>query len=187
MIELPVPPQQPTVRMVKFLHAVWTTRAIAAGYEFHTNVLGFRPSDWIERRVVFLHCADRYHHSAGLVEMAGQPMLQHICIQVESIDDVMRARNNALARGAELLMDLLRHAASGSIGIYVKDPDLDFSIEFCCEHPQVDDDHRARILPKSRVTSDLWQEMPAVPPVPPPPLMSLPLGHDGMGSARETA
>ncbi|MCU1457508.1 MAG: hypothetical protein JWL73_1600 [Actinomycetia bacterium] len=161
MMELPTPPRQTTVKMLKLLHAVWSTQDVVAGYQFHADVLGFRDSDWLERRVVFLRCADGYHHSAGLAATPGPAALQHFCILVDTIDDVMRARNNALDQGAELLQDLLRHAASGSIGVYVKDPDLNFSVEFCTSHPQIEDEgYRARILPKSAVTSDLWQEKP---------------------------
>jgi len=81
----------------------------------------------------------------------------HFCIQVESLDDVMRFRNNALRHGVALRDDLLRHAPSGSIGVYMKDEARGFAIEFCTGHPQVDDvNHRARVLPMAPETADVW-------------------------------
>jgi catechol 2,3-dioxygenase-like lactoylglutathione lyase family enzyme len=162
MTELPVKPTQPTVRMTKLLHAVWSTTTTTAGAEFYSSVLGFRPSDWIEQKVVFMRCSDGYHHSAGLIAggASGAGKLHHFCVLVESLDDVMRARANALARGAEMRQDVLRHAASGSIGIYVADPFSGASMEFCTGHLRVTDEstYRARRLMGGPVTSDLWQE-----------------------------
>lgn len=162
MMELPSRPVQPTVRIKKLLHAVWSTTSTLDGYEFYSSVLGFRASDWIERRVVFMRCADGYHHSAGLIG-AGEGAagrLHHFCILVESLDDVMRARANAMARGVEVRQDVLRHAASGSIGIYLGDPHSGASMEFCTGPLRVDDEssYRARVMPGGPVTSDLWQE-----------------------------
>jgi 2,3-dihydroxy-p-cumate/2,3-dihydroxybenzoate 3,4-dioxygenase len=69
----------------------------------------------------------------------------------------MRARNNALRWGVELRDDLLRHAPSGSIGVYLKDKARGFAVEFCVGHPQLDNDtHRARILPATAETRDVW-------------------------------
>ena len=69
----------------------------------------------------------------------------------------MRARNNALRWGVELRDDLLRHAPSGSIGVYLKDKARGFAVEFCVGHPQLDDEtHQPRILLASPETRDVW-------------------------------
>ena len=69
----------------------------------------------------------------------------------------MRFRNNALRHGVALRDDLLRHAPSGSIGVYMKDEARGFAVEFCTGHPQVDDaTHRTRVLPMAPETVDIW-------------------------------
>jgi len=112
------------------------------------------------------HTALVYHGSLSLIiehvalniksKFTGHEF-NHFCIQVGSLDDIMRARNNALRWGVELRDDLLRHAPSGSIGVYLKDKARGFAVEFCVGHPQLDNDtHRARILPAAAETRDVW-------------------------------
>ena len=72
-----------------------------------------------------MHAGDRFHHSLGLGRseaMAGR--LDHFCILVEDIDDVMRARNLAVARDVPRRDDLIRHLASDSISTYINDVEL---------------------------------------------------------------
>jgi 2,3-dihydroxy-p-cumate/2,3-dihydroxybenzoate 3,4-dioxygenase len=165
MVELPVPPTQPIVRMVDTLHAVWKTSDAVNSYRFYAETLGFRPSDWIERFCVFMRSGNRYHHSAAIAGAAADgPSLDHFCILVEDIDDVMRARSNAMRLGANLRQDICRHAASGSMGVYVEDPSTGISIEFCTDHRKIEAseeaEYRARIMPASPVTVDVWQAAP---------------------------
>jgi hypothetical protein len=125
-------------------------------------VLGFRTSDWIERRMVFMRSANNYHHSAGCGgagPMGGR--LDHIAILVDSLDDVMRIRNYGIAMGANIRQDICRHAASGSMGVYFVEPQTGIGLEFCTGHGLIEDpDHRARIMPASPVTADIWLEGP---------------------------
>jgi catechol 2,3-dioxygenase-like lactoylglutathione lyase family enzyme len=156
MVERGVAPINNGVKLEKFLHAAWGLRDWEQAITFYQEVLGFKPSDWIGNRAGFFRSADRYHHSLVLLRSEA-PSFNHFCIQVESLDDVMRARNNALRWGVELRDDLLRHAPSGSIGVYLKDQVRGFAVEFCVGHPQLDDaTHQARILPASPETRDVW-------------------------------
>jgi len=156
MYERGVAPVNTGVTMEKFLHGGWETANFDDASRFHQEVLGFKASDWIANNVVFLRAGDRYHHS--LVLLRGQrSAFNHFCVQVESIDDIMRFRNNALRHGVKLRDDLLRHAPSGSIGVYMHDEARGFAVEFCTGHPQVDDStHRARVLPMAPETGDIW-------------------------------
>jgi 2,3-dihydroxy-p-cumate/2,3-dihydroxybenzoate 3,4-dioxygenase len=156
MVERGVAPINNGVKLEKFLHAAWGVRDWEQATTFYQDVLGFKASDWIGNRAGFFRSADRYHHSLVLLR-SDTPSFNHFCIQVESLDDVMRARNNALRWGVELRDDLLRHAPSGSIGVYMKDRERGFAVEFCVGHPQLDDAaHQARILPASPETRDVW-------------------------------
>ena len=190
MYERGVAPVNTGVKMEKFLHGGWETAQFDKTTRFYQEVLGFKPSDWIADKVAFLRAGDRYHHS--LVLLRGQrSAFNHFCVQVESIDDVMRFRNNALRHGVKLRDDLLRHAPSGSIGVYMQDEARGFAVEFCTGHPQVDDaTHKARILPMAPETADIWlSPLPDLPVEPSsraliPPDVREPIETDG-GKAAE--
>lgn len=156
MIEQGIRPNNPGITMEKFLHAAWVTPDYERSIAFYQAVLGFKPSDWIEDRAGFFRAGDGYHHSLVIVR-GDQPAFNHFCIQVETLDDVMRARSNALRGGVTLRDDILRHAPSGSIGFYMKDVARKFAVEFCVGHPQLDDaTHQPRILPGVPETRDVW-------------------------------
>ena len=83
-------PVETFVKMDRLLHAVWLVDDPVESAQFYCDVLGFKESDWIERIAVFMRSANRYHHSAGILrggDAAGQ--LDHFCILVEDLDDVM--------------------------------------------------------------------------------------------------
>ncbi|GAA4689756.1 VOC family protein [Phytohabitans rumicis] len=159
MLSRAVKPTQDAVRMNEMLHAVWFSADPVAAHRFYADVLGFRASDWIKRNAVFMRSANNFHHALGIFKSSPQraASMDHFCILVENVDDVMRARNIALRRGAQLQKDVLRHAASGSISVYIADPMTGISFEFCTEHDIVDPDHRPRLLEGSPITRDVWQ------------------------------
>lgn len=144
------------IQFNKFLHAGWETPHWDETVAFYREVLGFEVSDWIGDTVGFLRAADRYHHSLVLIR-SPRKQFNHFCIDVASIDDVMRFRNNALKCGVELRDDLLRHAPSGSIGVYIKDAARGFAVEYCTGHPQLGDEHKPRLLPMTPETADIWR------------------------------
>jgi catechol 2,3-dioxygenase-like lactoylglutathione lyase family enzyme len=179
MYQRGVAPDNPGITMEKFLHAAWATGNYDVTTRFYQDVLGFRASDWIGDRAGFFRSADRFHHSLVLLR-AERPVFNHFCIQVSSLDDVMRARNSAIRAGVALRDDLLRHAPSGSIGFYMKDEARKFAVEFCVGHPQVDDSHQARILPMVPETRDVWL-------APLPKRMPAELTRSGVESAETAA
>ncbi len=152
-----VAPVNSGVKMEKFLHGGWETKDFHRTTQFYQEVLGFKPSDWIADKVGFFRAGDQYHHSLVLIG-SNRAAFNHFCIQVESLDDVMRFRNNALRHGVELRDDLLRHAPSGSIGVYIKDAARGFAVEYCVGHPKVEGEaHTPRILPMAPETADVWR------------------------------
>lgn len=158
MLSRGVKPAQELVHMDTMLHAVWFSNDPVKAHDFYADVLGFRASDWIKRNAVFMRSGNNYHHSLGIFRSSPErsATMDHFCILVDSIDDVMRARNVAMRNGAKLQKDVLRHAASGSISVYVADPMAGISFEFCVEHDIVDDDHRPRILESTPISRDVW-------------------------------
>lgn len=157
MYERGVAPVGNGVSLEKFLHGGWEVQDWNTTTKFYQEVLGFKASDWIADKVGFFRAGDRYHHSLVLIN-SQRPAFNHFCIQVDSIDDVMRFRHNALKEGVALRDDLLRHAPSGSIGVYLEDEARGFAVEYCVGHPQVDDaTHNARVLPMAPETVDIWR------------------------------
>jgi 2,3-dihydroxy-p-cumate/2,3-dihydroxybenzoate 3,4-dioxygenase len=161
MVSLPTPVQT-FVKMERVLHAVWRSPSVVESRNFYAEVLGFKDSDWIERNMVFMRAANRYHHSIGISKgTQSSRRLDHFCILVSELDDVMRARHLALRHGVRLQQELVRHAASGSISTYIVDPTTEVAVEFCFDHRQIDDEgYRARILPASPATLDIWKAVP---------------------------
>jgi 2,3-dihydroxy-p-cumate/2,3-dihydroxybenzoate 3,4-dioxygenase len=161
MVSLPVP-MDTFLNMSRVLHGVWLASDPSVSCQFYRDVLGFKESDWIERAMVFMRAGNRYHHTIGIGRDAARlGRLDHFCILVDDLDDVMRARNVALRSGAKLRQDVLRHAASGSTSTYIIDPMNDIAVEFCTNHRQIDDEgYRARILPAQPTTFDVWQALP---------------------------
>lgn len=186
MLERGVAPLGAGIEIEKFVHGGFAVSNYEETVKFYTEVLGFKVSDRIGNLVTFLRCGDRYHHSLVLVRaFDGKPKFDHFCMQVASIDDVMRARSNALKNEVALRNDLLRHAPSGSMGIYVEDKARQFAIEFCVGHPQVDDEtHVARTLPLAPETLDIWlAPLPPPAPIEAPATMGIPAAAAAVAAA----
>jgi catechol 2,3-dioxygenase-like lactoylglutathione lyase family enzyme len=160
MLTLPVPKSDPRVRPTALLHAVWFVADPAVTSAFYAEVLGFRASDWIEDMAVFMRAGNGYHHGLAVfgtdaAERRGS--LDHFCILLKDIDDLMIARNYALASGSPIAVDLLRHSASGSASVYFNEPSLTHMVELCVWHGRItDEDYRARVLPAWGTTRDMW-------------------------------
>ena len=161
MVSLPVP-MDTFLKMDRVLHSVWLAADPTESAGFYGEVLGFKESDWIERAIVFMRAGNRYHHSIGIGrDTARLGQLDHFCIRVDYLFELMRARKVALRSGARLRQDVVRHAASGSTSTYIIDPMNNIAVEFCTNHRQIDDEgYRARILPAQPSTFDLWQQLP---------------------------
>jgi len=169
-------PANTGVSMENLLHGGWESQNWDKATQFYQEVLGFKASDWIADKLGFFRANNGFHHSLVLIR-SGRTAFNHFCVQVESLDDVMRFRNNALKHGVKLREDLLRHAPSGSIGVYMHDEARKFAVEFCIGHPVLDDSHKARRLPLADRTADVWQA--------PLPDIRLDLGRRGTKEAPE--
>jgi 2,3-dihydroxy-p-cumate/2,3-dihydroxybenzoate 3,4-dioxygenase len=157
MVERGVAPVSGGIQFETLLHAAWGSANFDDTQTFYKRVLDFRVSDRIDDKVTFMRAGNRYHHSLALMRTEAFSF-NHFCIQVESLDDVMRFRSNAMKHGVALRDDILKHAPSGSISVYMKDEARGFAVEFCTGHPTVDDDlDCGRILPNTPESRDVWQ------------------------------
>jgi 2,3-dihydroxy-p-cumate/2,3-dihydroxybenzoate 3,4-dioxygenase len=161
MVMMPMEPQPTGVDVRIMLHAVYMVDDIVATMEFWHDVVDFRRSDQIEDLAVFMRCGNQFHHSIGFLrgeQRAGK--LDHFCMLVEHIDDVMLMLNAGKRSGMPMQHDLVRHAASGSIGTYLEYEPLELGVEYCTGHGTLEDEHPGRLLLASPVTVNLWNAVP---------------------------
>lgn len=109
--------------------------------QLYVDIFGFRVSDHIDlasgRVGTFLHCNPR-HHSIAFAPTAGQPLLGHLMVEVESVNDVGVAYGKVLAGAARLTQTFGRHSNDKMISFYCKSPS-NLSIEFGTGGEIVDD------------------------------------------------
>lgn len=155
-------PTKPWIPPAALLHAVVAVADLDQSFDFYTRVLGLLESDRVLGKTVFLRTANQYHHALVLGFGRGEPpFLDHVAFHFEDIDDLMRVRQNFLAREIPLDRDLLRHPTSGSMGFYGKGLPGPSTVEFCMDHMKITDpDYRPRSMAPGRWTSNVW-----VPPV----------------------
>jgi len=138
-------------------HLVLKTPKFHEAVEFYTNVLNFRTSDAIGEVVNFMRCfPNPLHHSIGLSNSAGHG-LHHVNFMVSEIDDIGRALWRFQNSDVPIVRGPGRHPPSGSVFLYVLDPDgmtveYSFGME---EFPETDArDHR--VLPPIPESIDYW-------------------------------
>lgn len=127
-------------------HVVLVTRDMAAQEAFYTDVLGFRVSDYIHTEVVpgkpidltFMRCNSR-HHSIALAHLPLKKKLQHLMIEVRSVDDVGRALYRCMDAGRHISLTLGRHSNDDMLSFYPLSPS-GFDIEYGWAGLEVDDE-----------------------------------------------
>lgn len=155
MLQVPATPVPADLGFVDLLHAVVFVPDVEAARDFYTETFGMRRSDQIESLVAFLRAENGYHHSLAVARGANVG-LDHFAILVRDIDVVMRLRLHAL-RLKVLGDDVVRHTASGSVSVYLRDDTLDIGVEFCADHEIItDDDYDGRLLRASPATVNAW-------------------------------
>ena len=94
--------------------------------EFAETHMGFRASDILGNYIGVLLRAfpNPNHHSFAYLPAAdGKKQLNHLAFMVESIDDIGKLFNRIEAHGVKRAFGIGRHPTSGSIHLYIFDPD----------------------------------------------------------------
>jgi len=141
-------------------HVLLTVQDTQRSHDFYTAVLGFRLSDWVylddRIRLCFLRCNERHHSIAFAPCMPGKsPRLQHVMLEVGSLDDVMRSYHFLRRHGAPIGMGPGRHPNCQTIHVYVQTPG-GFAVEFGWGHRRLDDATHQAIIYPSGTPVDLW-------------------------------
>jgi 2,3-dihydroxybiphenyl 1,2-dioxygenase len=141
-------------------HVLLTVADTQRTHDFYTGVLGFRLSDWVivddNIRLCFLRCNERHHSMAFAPCMPGKsPRLQHVMLEVESLDDVMRSYHFLRIHKAPIGMGPGRHINCQTVHVYVQTPG-GFAVEFGWGHRRLDDSiHQPVVYPPGSPV-DIW-------------------------------
>jgi 2,3-dihydroxybiphenyl 1,2-dioxygenase len=127
-------------------HIVLVAGNLEAQERFYVDVLGFRISDYIQTEVVpgrplhlaFLRCNGR-HHSLALAALPLKKKLQHLMLEVQSLDDVGRALYRCQDAGHHISLTLGRHSNDQMLSFYPLTPS-GFDIEYGWAGLEVDDE-----------------------------------------------
>jgi 2,3-dihydroxybiphenyl 1,2-dioxygenase len=119
-------------------HVLITVQDIDASLAFYRDLLGFRISDYTHHpiRAYFLHVNPR-HHSIALAE-APVNSLNHLMVELYSLDDVGQGYDLALMDRERIVATLGRHNNDLMTSFYIRTPS-DFNVEYGWGGRDVDD------------------------------------------------
>ncbi|MBC2778969.1 VOC family protein [Parasphingopyxis marina] len=106
----------------------------AACFDFYTRLLGFKLSDYFRYgpgvALQFLRCNPR-HHSIAMIDMGTGNVLQHMLVEMATVDDVGKALDRAKRAGMNVVSALGRHRNDGMFSFYMRSPS-GFDVEVGC-------------------------------------------------------
>jgi 2,3-dihydroxybiphenyl 1,2-dioxygenase len=139
-------------------HMVLTVADRQQAESFYMQGLGLLLSDHIllgppgrELTLTFLHCNPR-HHTLALAPVPAPKRLNHIMLQVTSLDDVGSGLDAAQAAGVTISASLGKHSNDRMISFYMATPS-GFDIEYGYGGVEIDD---ATWVPATYHTTSLW-------------------------------
>lgn len=153
----PIPFEPSVTQIVRLGHVVLNVANYADAHRFWVDQLGFEISDHVPGKISFLRCwPNPLHHSFALLT-GEQNGLNHFNFMVTDIDDIGRAMNRMKQAGVPIVFGPGRHLPSGSIFLYMLDPDgmsteYSFGME---EFPEVGARAPRELEPKPEVL-DTW-------------------------------
>lgn len=157
------PPAPHENRARKFGHITLNVRDLKAAERFYCGVLGFRVSDRMEDKALWLRC-NPDHHGLALIE-APQAKLHHFALEVFDWGALRRACDFLLARGVPILYGPGRHGPGYNLFTYYAAADGNM-IEYFCDMLQIWHDERGTPTYEARTwkaegrTINQWGMMP---------------------------
>jgi 2,3-dihydroxy-p-cumate/2,3-dihydroxybenzoate 3,4-dioxygenase len=148
----------PTVAKIQQIgHLVLRTLRYDEAVQFYLDTLNFRVSDTIGNSVTFMRCfPSKFHHSIGLRNDNGRG-LHHVNFMVSEIDDIGKALWRFQKHDVPIVRGPGRHPPSGSVFLYVLDPDgLTVEYSYGMEEFPEHDPRVHRVLPLAPESIDTW-------------------------------
>ncbi len=163
------PPRDVPFALGKISHVVLKVADLERSVAFYTQVLGLRVSDaypetMMPGRMVFMRC-NNDHHGIALVGGASQDAraeeLHHFAFEVDTIDEVFRAREHLERHGVPISFEGRRRAGQ-QIAVEFKDPD-GHNLEICWGMDQIGPEDGARPPEEWRAVLSLEEALKSVP------------------------
>jgi 2,3-dihydroxy-p-cumate/2,3-dihydroxybenzoate 3,4-dioxygenase len=151
-------PYQHTVAKIERVgHLVLRTTRYEEAVNFYIETLNFRTSDTIGNSTTFMRCfPSKFHHSLGLRNDSRRG-LHHVNFMVTEIDDIGKALWRFQKHDVPIVRGPGRHPPSGSVFLYVLDPDgLTVEYSFGMEEFPEEDARTHRELPLVPESIDTW-------------------------------
>ncbi len=146
--------------ITEFSHIGLKTSDAPRDEAFWTTLFNIRANDWIGD--VPLMSFDAVHHRIALFP-APEPGVQHINVQVESADDIMRSYYFLTEHQVRIVFGPGRHATSGAQFLYFEGPD-GMVYEYSHGVRLIDDaDYRPRQFPFDDSSFCVWGSHPDIP------------------------
>jgi 3,4-dihydroxy-9,10-secoandrosta-1,3,5(10)-triene-9,17-dione 4,5-dioxygenase len=121
-----------------FGHVVLASRNFDETLGFWRDVMGFAVSDEINFdmgpgrppvRIYFMHCGNGRQHSLAIAELDDPTGVQHLMVEVKSVDDVGYALDRVTDSGTPLALSLGRHVNDNMLSFYMVTP-AGFMLEY---------------------------------------------------------
>lgn len=119
-------------------HALVVAKDYAQSVNFYTETLGLKISDYIRDSGVFpgvtvdatfMHTRTGRHHSLATTAIPSEKILNHMMVQVKSLDDLGLAYDRLREAGVPVIMDIGHHPNDRMTSFYVVTPS-GFGLEY---------------------------------------------------------
>jgi catechol 2,3-dioxygenase-like lactoylglutathione lyase family enzyme len=139
----------------KLSHVVINSTDVHATRAFYQKHLGFRLSDWLTDRMVFLRCSTE-HHSLAIAQRT-KVTLNHVSFEMRGIDEYLRGTGRLMRHGHRPLWGPGRHSAGDNTFSYFADPNGNV-VEYTTELEKIldEDAWTPRIWPATSDYYDQW-------------------------------
>ncbi|WP_431268034.1 VOC family protein [Dankookia sp. P2] len=111
----------PGIAPLKVGHVAFYTRDPVAASRFYADQLGFRVSDWIEDRFVFLRCSHE-HHTVNFTR-GSDARMHHFAFKLRDAAHMHRAADVLGGQKVPILWGPVRHGPGHNVAMYHRDPD----------------------------------------------------------------
>ena len=122
--------------------------------DFYSEVLGFRISDWVDDKFVWMRCNPDHHGVA--FSQADVVTLHHFAFEVQDFSHLTRQADHLAQYGYSLIYGPGRHGPGHNQFIYFRDPER-YLVEYTCDVQQIWDD--ATYEPKVWSSKERWSNL----------------------------